>query len=162
MDAQELEKSYLYLLCLPKTGGHYLLIDYSCMPQTGHNNFKRTRQANPGFSLLITGADAMPLWMVPRTQKLVLYLEMDKTKLRGVLKWAGVEILENAVFERRGLLQYTGPDRNVEHALRYDTCVTSEGADFKDSVAVAYGALLGQNSEWSKMDEGEASNAIRD
>lgn len=68
---------------------------------------------------------------------------------------AQVEISANSVFVGHSPTQHHGVGWSWWHAPQYHTSVILGGADFKDTVAVAYSALLGRDSALCGTDERE-------
>lgn len=86
------EDKYVDHLGFARTGGPYRFTSYNCPPQTGQNDLSKNQEMQDGYFLMLTCAEATPMWVFSRSLRFVHYSEHDRMWMRGGIEKAKVKI----------------------------------------------------------------------
>ena len=127
-------------LYIPVTGGRYLFTGKDCDVQVGHNEFaQRPTGKTPGYFVMVTGPEAVSLYVVDHSHNWISYPEETKKILIENQHLKKITIPGNSVFFGHGYLHHAGAGYSGSNCLRYHTYIRPEEVELPDAIHFSHG-----------------------
>ena len=127
---------------IPVTGGRGLLSGKHVDHQAGHNDFPARRNLCPGYFIIVTGNDAVTLWLTKSSYHYVWYSEEDLKGLADIMVMSQILIRPNSIFIGHGYLQHAGSGWCGFASLRYHMYLIPDDLLLPDAIHFAYHELF--------------------